>query len=126
MKLEIEVPHQDLYRIESYTSSTICINGEQRTSSLIISPHVLIDTWSPQSFADIASQHIEQLIQLHPEIIILGTGRQWHFPTPQIFAQIRQLGIGFEAMDTGAACRCYNLLMGEGRNVVAGLIMPDA
>lgn len=126
MKLEIDIPGQDLYRIESYNTGMICINGEQLTSSLIVSPRLLIKTWSPKSFSDIAPQHIDQIIRLRPEIIILGTGRKLHFPTAQIAAQIRQQGIGFEAMDTGAACRCYNLLMGEGRNIVAGLMMPGA
>jgi uncharacterized protein len=126
MKLEIDIPGKGLYRIESYTTGMICINGERLTSSLIVSPRLLIHTWPPQSFTDIALQHIEQITQLHPEIILLGTGRQLHFPTSQISALIRQLGIGFEVMDTGAACRCYNLLMGEGRNVVAGLILPGS
>ena len=126
MKLEIDIPGQGLYRIESYTTGMICINGAHLTSSLIVSPRLLINLWPPESFADIAPQHIEQIIQLNPEIIILGTGRQLHFPSSLVSAQIQRRGIGFEAMDTGAACRCYNLLMGEGRNVAAGLIMPGA
>ena len=124
MKLEIDIPGKDLYRIESYSTGMIYINGERLTSSLIVSPLLLIKTWPPKSFTDIAQQHIEQIIQLRPEIIILGTGRQLHFPISFISAQIQRLGIGFEVMDTGAACRCYNLLMGDGRNVAAGLIMP--
>jgi uncharacterized protein len=126
MKLEIDIPGHGLYRIESYNSGMICINGEQLTSSLIVSPRLLVNTWPPKSFIDIAPQHIDHILQMRPEIIILGTGRHLHFPTSQISAQIRQLGIGFEVMDTGAACRCYNLLMCEGRNIVAGLIMPGS
>lgn len=122
MKLELDNSGQDLYRINSYSSGVICINGERLTSSLIVSPRVLIPHWPPQCFTDIAPQHIDQLIQLRPEIIILGTGQHLHFLPPQLSAQIHQPGIGFETMDTGAACRCYNLLMSEGRNVVAGLL----
>jgi len=124
MKLELEQPGKDLYRIDSYNTGVICINGEHLTASLIITPHLLVQDWPPQSFADIASQHIEQLIQLRPEIIILGTGRQLHFLTPQLTVLIHRQGIGFETMDTGAACRSYNLLMSEGRNVAAGLLVP--
>jgi uncharacterized protein len=126
MKLEIDLPGKDLYRIESYTTGMICINGEHLKSSLIVSPRLLIDSWPPKSFTDIAPQHMDQVIQLNPDIIILGTGRQLYFPPAHISEQIRLLGIGFEVMDTGAACRCYNLLMGEGRNVAAALIMPGA
>ena len=124
MKLEIDLPGKDLYRIESYSTGMICINGERLTSSLIVTPHQLINIWPPKCFTDIAQQHFDLIIQLRPEIIILGTGRQLHFPSSLTSAQIQRLGLGFEVMDTGAACRCYNLLMGEGRNVAAGLIMP--
>ncbi|MGH8119593.1 MAG: Mth938-like domain-containing protein [Gammaproteobacteria bacterium] len=124
MKLEIEQPGKDLYRIDSYNTGVICINGEHLTASLIITPRLLIHDWPPQSFADIASQHIEQIIQLRPEIIILGTGRQLLFLAPPLTVLIHQYGIGFETMDTGAACRSYNLLMSEGRNVAAGLLIP--
>jgi len=124
MKLELDQPGKDLYRIDSYNTGVICINGEHLTASLIITPRLLIDDWPPRTFADIATQHIEQLLQLHPEIIILGTGQQLHFLTPQLAVLIHRHGIGFETMDTGAACRSYNLLMSEGRNVAAGLLVP--
>ena len=123
MKLELDNPDKDLNRIDYYNTDVICINGERLTSSLIITPHLLINDWPPQCFTDIAAQHIDQIIQLRPEIIILGTGLRLHFLTPQLTVRIHQLGIGFETMDTGAACRCYNLLISERRDVAAGLLM---
>ena len=126
MKLELDNNDKDLNRIDSYDTGVICINGTRLTSSLIVSPYLLINDWPPQRFADIASQHIEQILQLHPEIIILGTGHQLQFLAPQLTSYIQQHGIGFEAMDTGAACRCYNLLMSEGRKIAAGLLLPGS
>ena len=57
------------------------------------------------------------------EIIIVGTGATQVFPSPDVLAPLVTHGVGFEIMDTRAACRTYNILMAEGRNVVAALIM---
>ncbi len=123
MKIELDTSTDDHYRIDAYQHGLITVNGVAHTSSLIISPGKVIENWPPSAFIDLATQHIDQIIQLNPEIIILGTGRQLNFPAPELIEQIFQHEIGFEVMDTGAACRCYNLLVSEKRNVAAGLIM---
>ncbi len=122
MKIEIDISDSK-YRIDAYEKGAITVNGERYTSSIIITPERLIPGWPPRRHADLASQHIEQIAVLEPEIIILGTGRILAFPPPGIFTAIEALNIGYEVMDTGAACRCYNLLAGEGRRVAAGLIV---
>ena len=126
MKIELDTSVDDHYRIDAYQSGLISINGVQYTSSLIISPGKVIPDWPPTTFTDLASQHIEQIIQMKPEIIILGTGEQLYFPAPELIARIFEFEIGLEVMDTGAACRCYNLLISDKRNVAAGLIMIQA
>jgi uncharacterized protein len=123
MKIELDTSADDYYRIDAYQHGLITVNGVAHTSSLIISPGKVIGGWPPSTFTDLATQHIEQIIQLNPEIIILGTGQQLYFPAPELIERIFELDIGFEVMDTGAACRCYNLLVSEKRNVAAGLIM---
>jgi uncharacterized protein len=123
VKIDLDTIPVDRYRIDAYQGGFISIKGEHYTSSLIISPDKLVPDWPPSAFTDLASQHIEQIIQLNPEIIILGTGEHLYFPAPELIARIFECEIGFEVMDTGAACRCYNLLVSEKRNVAAGLIM---
>lgn len=123
MKIELDTSTDDHYRIDAYQYGLITVNGVAHTSSLIISPGKVIEHWPPSAFIDLATQHIDQIIQLNPEIIILGTGQQLYFPAPELIEQIFEHEIGFEVMDTGAACRCYNLLVSEKRNVAAGLIM---
>lgn len=123
MKIELDTSSDDHYRIDAYQHGLITVNGVAHTSSLIISPAKVIAEWPPSAFSDLATQHIEQIIQLNPEIIILGTGQQLYFPAPELIEQIFEHEIGFEVMDTGAACRCYNLLVSEKRDVAAGLIM---
>ena len=72
-------------------------------------------------------KHLDALIAIEPEtrIIVLGTGETQVFPDPALYFAVIGRGIGFEVMDTGAACRTYNILISEGRRVVAGL-MPLA
>lgn len=123
MKIELDTISRDQYRIESYSNDTVVINGTGYSSSLIISPKKLVTGWQVTAFTDLAAQHIDTITELEPEIIILGTGKKVRFPDPQIIAGIFSRDIGFEVMDTGAACRCYNLLVSEDRRVAAGLII---
>ena len=67
----------------------------------------------------------EQIIQLKPEIVLLGTGIKLNLPDPKFIAYFAQQGIGFEAMSTDAACRTYGILTAEGRKTVAALILPE-
>ncbi len=56
------------------------------------------------------------------EFLLLGTGRKQIFPSPELKTAFEDAGMGLEAMDTGAACRTYNVLLAEGRDFAAGLI----
>ena len=66
--------------------------------------------------------HIDALLELDPQVILLGTGARQIFPAMALLARGLARSIGIEVMDTGAACRTYNILMAEGRQVVAGLL----
>jgi uncharacterized protein len=63
-----------------------------------------------------------RIMALEPEVLLLGTGERQAFPPASFNARFLSAGIGFEAMDTGAACRTYNVLVGEQRRVVAMLL----
>lgn len=56
------------------------------------------------------------------EFLLLGTGQKQIFPSQQLRSAFEDAGMGLEVMDTGAACRTYNVLLAEGRNFAAGLI----
>jgi uncharacterized protein len=62
---------------------------------------------------------------MKPEIVLLGTGATFVFPDPARLAPLRDARVGVEVMDTAAACRTYNILLAEGRNVVAALIVQS-
>lgn len=95
---------------------------ETLSSSFIISPRHLIQNWPPLTIEDLLAEHLEPLIELQPEIVLLGTGQKLQFPESKVLAQLHNQQLGVEIMDTAAACRTYNILMMEGRFVVAGMI----
>jgi uncharacterized protein len=125
VKIELDLTEQSNNRIDSYEKGLITIKGESYTSSLIVTPSQLITNWAPKSCSDIALQHLSQITSLKPEIILIGTGQHSIFPSQELLLPIVEMNIGLEIMDTGAACRCYNLLMNEGRKIAAGLILIE-
>jgi uncharacterized protein len=125
MKIELDGLAGASNKIDAYTVGQVTIDDNVYRSSLLLSPDVIVADWSPQSFSELATPHIEQIITLAPEIVLLGTGRTLIFPSNSLMRPLIELNIGFEIMDTGAACRSYNFLMGEGRHVVAALLMIE-
>ncbi|MEK6550522.1 MAG: Mth938-like domain-containing protein [Pseudomonadota bacterium] len=111
------------YLIRAYGPGHVTVNQTVCTRSLIISPERLIADWAPQTLHELVAQHVADLMALSPEVVLLGTGRTLRFPGPEVMEALARAGIGHEFMDTGAACRTYNILTGEGRRVVAGLLI---
>jgi uncharacterized protein len=117
----IQVHSQSVRATETTVSAVRTIR-----SSAIITPDTLIEKWPPTVPSELAIQHLQQVLALQPEIVILGTGRRLHFPPAEIAQVCQQAGAGFEVMDTGAACRTYNILAGEGRRVAVAVLMIEA
>jgi uncharacterized protein len=109
--------------IRGYEHGHIIVNDKHYVRSLIVTPERLISEWPPQALAELREVHLETIIGLRPEVVLLGTGAHLIFPAPKIMAYFGQRAIGLEAMDTAAACRTYNVLMSEGRAVAAALLV---
>ena len=122
MKFSEDKPDEG-YFITAYDQSEIIINGRSLRSSFVIAPDEVIEHWPASGIEQLTVEHFEAVLDLNPEIVILGTGMNLRFPEVGLYAQIINRGIGVEVMDTGAACRTYNILLSEGRRVVAGLIL---
>jgi len=122
MKFSEDKPDEG-YFITAYDQEQIVINGRSLRSSFVLAPDSVIEHWSAGSVEELSSHHFDSVLGLSPEIVLLGTGEALRFPDVAVYAQIINQGIGVEVMDTGAACRTYNILLGEGRRVVAGLIL---
>ena len=99
------------------------INKQRYTQQLIVMPDKLILDWSAKNFKSLTSQDFDTISNLNPEVVLLGTGTTHQFVHPQLTAVLTTKGLAIECMTTDAACRTYNILMSEGRNVAAALIL---
>ena len=111
------------YFITAYSENSVSINGKEFGQSLIITKTKLNENWAVSAVELLQADHIDQILFFNPELIIIGTGDKLIFPAVEIYSGIIEHGIGVDFMDTRAACRTYNILMSEGRDVVAGLIL---
>ena len=109
--------------ISACAPGEITINGEVIRTSVIVTPEQIITDWLPEHFEELAATHLARLEELTPEVIVIGTGNTLRFPDPRYTAGFLTQGIGVEVMDTQAACRTYNILLSEDRNVVAVLLI---
>jgi len=79
--------------------------------------------WNCSHFDDLTAEHFALLAAAQPELVIFGSGTRLRFPPPAFLRTLMDQRIGLETMDTLAACRTYNILAGEGRRVLAALII---
>jgi len=109
--------------ISGYGPGWIGIDAEKINHSLIIGSQGFRQAWPCARFEDLSAAHFAQLATLETELVIFGSGLRNRFPPPAWLAPLMARRIGLESMDTPAACRTYNILASEGRNVVAALIL---
>jgi uncharacterized protein len=122
MKISLDQP-VTINVVRGYGPGVIRIGERNLGRSLIVTPTTLIEDWRPSGIADLLAEDIEPLLRLLPEVLLIGSGMRQVFPERATMAALYAAGIGFEVMDTGAACRTYNVLAAEGRNVAAALII---
>lgn len=122
MKLHLQAPGQH-HLVSAYGVGFVAINGERLERSLIVTPDTLVRDWPAASFDALREDHFIELARVDCEILLLGTGRRLRFPPPSLTRAVHEARIGLEVMDTHAACRTYNILMGEGRKVAAALLV---
>ncbi|MGQ9660443.1 MAG: Mth938-like domain-containing protein [Thermochromatium sp.] len=113
------------YFIEGYGSGWIRLSGRRYTRSLILTPSKIIESWGPTTAANLTREHLTAIADLAPRIVLIGTGDRPTLIDPTCYLSLIEHGIGVEVMTTGAACRTYNILMADGREVVAGLIIES-
>jgi uncharacterized protein len=107
--------------ITAYGAGEIRVRERILRGNLIITPAEIIEDWPVASIDTLDMTALEPALALAPDLIILGTGQQLRFPPRGLRGQMQARSIGFEVMDTPAACRTYNVLVLEGRKVVASL-----
>lgn len=122
MSLTLDDNHSS-FQIRSFTPGLIQVNELTFTQSIILTPEKLIEDWQPQQIEELTHEDLAKVIELKPTILLIGTGETLHFPPIELYGDLINHGIGVEIMDTRAACRTFNALTSENRNVVAALII---
>ena len=108
--------------IRSYQPGRIETDEATYESSIIITAKQ-VTLWRPATLSELTEEDLLQLLEFNPKVILLGTGQVLSFPPVALWRKLIEGNIGYEVMDTAAACRTYNVLMAENRAVVAGLLI---
>ncbi len=124
MELNLEIP-QDHHFIRSIDSNGIRINDDYYHASVVVSASHLLPGWDVHCLGDINAEKLQSIFELEPELVLIGCGKTQAFLTPATQMLFLERHIGVEVMVTDAACRTFNLLAGDGREVVAALIWED-
>lgn len=113
----------DAQSITGYGPGWISVGPEKVHSSLLLGSRGLRTPWPCARFEDLRPEHFAQLAEYDTELILFGSGQRLRFAPPAWMQPLMARRIGVETMDTAAACRTFNILTGEGRNVIAALIL---
>jgi uncharacterized protein len=109
--------------IRGYGGGELRVNEDVYRGAVIVSPSAVIAEPNVHGLQDLEQVDLARILALKPELVLLGTGARQSFPPPAFGAQFLRAGIGFEVMDTGAACRTFNVLVMEQRQVAALLLL---
>jgi uncharacterized protein len=123
--MKLEADHFDVQTIQSYGPGWVGVMGEKIQHSVIIGSNVQRVDWQCSRFEDLTASHFAQLAEFDAELIIFGSGSRIRFPQAAWLQPLMAKRMGLETMDTGAACRTYNILAGEGRRVVVALVLEQ-
>jgi len=121
MDLTLEQPGDHLF-IRSVSARGIQVVDDFYNSSIIVSTRQVVPDWPVDSVENITEQHLEKVLDLKPELVLIGTGAKQKFLPPRQMMFFYSRNIGLEVMTTDAACRTFNVLASESRKVVAALI----
>jgi uncharacterized protein len=113
-------PGQNIFT--AHGEGYVQVNDQRYHQPLIVTPGQIISDWPARSFATLSEEDFMHFLGLKPEVLLLGTGKQHVFAHPQLYRALSAAGIGVEFMSPPAACRTYNILSGEDRKVVVGIL----
>lgn len=122
MKIDFD-QHPTTLTIAAYAAGWVRVRDTRLEASCVITPSAIHSDLLPAEFEQLDAGHFDRLIALAPEIILLGTGARQRFADHAFTAHLAAAGIALETMDTGAACRSFNILTAEDRAVIAALFM---
>ncbi|TFZ00508.1 hypothetical protein EZ313_18790 [Ramlibacter henchirensis] len=125
--MKLQPDRFDVQAISGYGPGWVGVGTDRITHSVILSSGGERIDWEARSYEELGPGHFERLAQLQAEVVIFGSGLRIRFPRSAWLRPLAERGIGLETMDTAAACRTYNILAQEGRQVAVALLLelPD-
>lgn len=124
MQLNLERPDY-AFTLRGADGGHALVNDRVLRSSFVIAPDTLVEDWPVADAGTMQPSHLDALLALQPELVLLGTGSTQVFPAPAVLAACLTRHLGIEVMTNDAAARTYSVLAAEGRRVVAGFILPQ-
>jgi len=121
--MQLHSDRSDTPTFTGYGPGWVSIDKKEHKESLLLGSSGFLRPWDCANFEALTPAHFTDLAALNTELIIFGSGSKIRFVHPSWLQPLMQKRIGFETMDTQAACRTYNVLAAEGRNVIAALLL---
>lgn len=124
--MKLQPDRSDLLSITAYGPSWIAVNGKSYSHPLLVSAQGTVAPWlGNHSLSDLPDLS-ETVLKTGCEIVLLGCGRKQFFIPAHNLVSFINKGVGVESMDTAAACRTFNVLASEGRQVAAVLLLEES
>jgi len=121
LKLHAQAP-SNLNTVTGYGPDHIDVNRLRHAGALVLTPDGPVQAWAAGRLDQLQAGHFAALLAHEPEVVLIGTGPTQRFLPPAVTLPLAQARIGFEVMDSPAACRTFNILVAEGRRVVAAFV----
>ena len=121
MKFHLQAPTAHV--ITGSGPGWVRVGTQDYRENIVLTPDAVAPGFAANGFDALDAADFERFLAGSPEIVLLGTGATQRFPHRRVTAPLHHAHVGLEVMDTRAACRTYNILVAEGRNVTAALIV---
>ena len=121
MKFHLQAPTGIL--VTGSGAGWVRVGADEYREGVVLLPETVVKGWAPEGLDALDAADFARLIEHKPEIVLIGTGATQRFLPPRVLAPLTAARVGVEMMDTRAACRTFNILVGEGRRVAAALVM---
>ena len=109
--------------VSSYTEQEVVIQGITYHHSIIVTNDVIVSPWPIRHLKELDETHLGLLVSLKPDVILIGHNASNTTVPSAMMAYLSQKRIGIESLSLGAACRTFNVLLSEKRNVALGVIL---
>ena len=109
--------------IRTYGPGRFLISDREWRQPVLVTPTVTT-AWNVARAEELTLESLEALkaAPAPTELLVLGCGARAIFVPPALRADLKAAGLALEVVDTGSACRIYNVLLAESRRVAAALI----